>query len=577
MRLLKKIESSKSTQLLILSLIGFFYYWPSLLGGPTFIDDDGFIFEFIPLIKSQSPLIFWDYSGEYGRSWPLSYTVFWAIYKLVQDSYWVYKLINLSLHIFNSYLIISLFKKVFSQKIAIGAAIVYLIHPIQIETVSWIFQLNTILATSFFLLSYKAFLGFLDKKNVFLYASAIYLFLFSLLSKVSAIMLPILFLYHALRKYHSKKIYALILTAPFLTLSLYKGLEGTDALEGLDIDTRLSIDKKVDVSSPPSSVPTLASPPTKETIKKDPIVATPTKKVISQKASEKETLRESVQAEKTITPVIKETKKEKHNGSLKKIKILYASFSYYLSHFLIPVELSIIMPDVTELNILNILSWLFTACLIIFLLFKRKKIEKKSHLLILFLILSVIPIIGFIFIPFMNLSLVADHWFYLGMIPTSVLFIRAITELKNKHQTFALSLFLIIWSYQSLTYVHLFNDKFKLIEKAIKILPSDFSLRMELATALLEEDRLKDAQYVIEEALSKPIFKDNMFLLMQGGYIDRQLGDKEKLAQKIYQIGMIYIKRGDFEKAERMLNQLREITNKPNLIQSLESFLKKEN
>ncbi len=529
--MLKKLEESIFLQLLLLFGIGFIFYWPSLLGGVTFIDDNGFIFESLPMINSKTPFHFWDRSTSYARSWPLSYTIFWAIYQFAKTNYWVYKLINLILHILNSYLIIDIFKRWFSKNNLILAALIYLIHPIQIETVSWIFQLNTILATRFFLLSYKIFLLYLDKKNIFLYIVPLYLFLFSLLSKISAILLPFLFLMHAFKKNGWKNYLSWILVAPFFLLSLFVGLQSTKGVESLNLEKRLSVETNVS--------------------EKMELEITPSPTVISDS-------NQSI----AIFPEL-----------IKKVKVASVSFSYYIFHFFIPNQLSIIQSDITKINFKNLFSWIFSFLIFIFLVLNYFVFKLKLNqelFLSLFFIFAISPILGFVFIPFMNFSLVADHWIYLGMVPFAILAIVLLDKLKNNYKTFALILFFSFWSIQSLTYIHLFNHKYQLIERAIQMVPLDYRLHMELAMTLFKDKKLREAKEVIDSALKKPELANNIILLLQGAYFDRELDLKEELALKIHKLGIIYVGNRDKKNAKLMVEELKKINISKSLLNSLE-------
>ncbi len=533
MKLIQKLESSFYIQLFTLIIIALIFYWPSLLGGTIFIDDDGFIFKSAPMIESNNPLHFWDRSTSYARSWPLSYTIFWLIYQFAKTHYWIYKLINLCLHIFNALLITKVFKKLATNRQLMLAALIYLIHPIQIETVSWIFQLKTILATTFFLLSYQVFQLFLERRNIFIYTGALYLYLFSLLSIVSAVLLPVLILYETLKKFHYKSYLPWVIVLPFFLLSFRIGFDSSEAVSKLHLDERLSIDFN------------------KEVKPKSPAIHEETEK-------------------KKTAPLIKTVEK--------KIKIAFTNLSYYLSHFFFPVKLSIVQEDVTKTNLANITSWIFCACLLLFILLNYfiLKIEITTELyLFIFFLLSILPILGFVHIPFMNFSLVADHWIYLGMAPFCLLTVILFERINKSYKILITVFFVVFWSYQSLTYIHVFNHRYKLLERVITMSPHDYRFPMELATTLLKDKKLPQAQKVIEAALEKPPLKNNMTLLLQGGYIDRQLGDKQKLSKKIFQIGMIYIKNNEFEKATLMLEQLKEVSSDKNLISSLENSLKK--
>lgn len=79
---------------------------------------------------------------------------------------------------------------------ALLAASLFLIHPVQVESVAWISQRKTLLATLFFLLSYLLYARFADKGNRRTYILSLLAFTASLLSKSSGVGLPLLLLAH---------------------------------------------------------------------------------------------------------------------------------------------------------------------------------------------------------------------------------------------------------------------------------------------------------------------------------------------------------------------------------------------
>jgi hypothetical protein len=575
MVLIEKIERSKALQIIFFVVLGLIYFWPSLLGGPTFIDDDGFIFKSQRMIETTNPLIFWDRTTHYARSWPLSYTIFWVMYQFFANNFWLYKLTNLILHIFNASLLLNIFKSRTGFKLALTAATIFLIHPIQIETVSWIFQLKTILATTFALLSFNFFIYFLKRKDIFNYVSALYLFLFSLLSKISAILLPFVFMYQVFKKDKVKNYRAWLILLPFFALSLMTGLENIEAIKGLNLDERLAIElnekseKAPEVVVAEAEVEQIEEEPEPAGIEEEDLVA-------EQPVEEESSPIEEPESEENVTE--KEVTESKLPEFITKAKIISMSFSHYLLHFFFPLNLSIVQGDITEINIYNISAWILFAiliCLILLNIFIWKKDYREELQVLGVYILAVFPILGFVYIPFMNFSLVAEHWLYLGMIPLCFLVVLILNRLQSKKIKVVIgSLFIIFWSIQGLTYVHVFNHKYKLIEKAIEMAPRDYRFRMELATKLLNDKKTKEAQLVIEEALSVPELSNSMILLMQGGYIDRQLGNNEKLAEKIFKIGMLSLENGNVAQAKLMLEQLKEINSDPSLIEGLKNSLK---
>ena len=133
-----------------------------------------------------------------------------------------FHIMNILLHTLSVLVLFFLMKRLFADiKIAFFVALIFAIHPIQVESVAWISERKNLLFGLFFLLSlvqYKRYLERPNNKNLWL---SILLFVFSLLSKVTAISL--LFTLFALdyftkQDFKSKRIW--LIKLPYVVLSL---------------------------------------------------------------------------------------------------------------------------------------------------------------------------------------------------------------------------------------------------------------------------------------------------------------------------------------------------------------------
>lgn len=99
---------------------------------------------------------------------------------------------NLSLHFFNGILLYHICLKLDLQRLGAGlAAFIFLMHPIQVESVVWISQRKNVLSMFFFLISLRSYISFqIARKNAFwIYAISILAYSLSLLTKVAAVVL----------------------------------------------------------------------------------------------------------------------------------------------------------------------------------------------------------------------------------------------------------------------------------------------------------------------------------------------------------------------------------------------------
>lgn len=128
------------------------------------------------------------YVGNYAPLQMLSYMLDHALW-----GFWAggYLLGNLILHFCNGLLIYRLLLKLLPTRIAawFGAAI-FLVHPVQVETVAWISQRKNLLAMLFFLLAWECYLAYRDTGKKSIYTASLLMLLLALLSKSIAVIFP---------------------------------------------------------------------------------------------------------------------------------------------------------------------------------------------------------------------------------------------------------------------------------------------------------------------------------------------------------------------------------------------------
>ncbi len=137
-------------------------YWPAHHGG--FVLDDELLLVHNPMIKAHDGLYRYWLTKEALDYWPITNTTFWLEWRLWGMNTTGYHATNLILHIIDSLLIWLILKR-----LAIPwpwlAAMLFAVHPINVESVAWISQRKNVLALLFFLLSILWWLNAEDERK----------------------------------------------------------------------------------------------------------------------------------------------------------------------------------------------------------------------------------------------------------------------------------------------------------------------------------------------------------------------------------------------------------------------------
>ncbi len=192
-----KLNLSMLAGIAIIVLIAFIAYIPSISGG--FIWDDDLLITNNSLIRASDGLYpIWcttvpiDY-------WPVLNTTFWIEWRLWGKNPTGYHVVNLILHVLDALLIWLILRKL-SIPGAFLAAVIFAVHPVNVESVAWIAQRKNMMAMFFFLLSILWYLKIeilsprASSPLPLWYWLSLAAFILAMLSKGSVAVLPVLLL-----------------------------------------------------------------------------------------------------------------------------------------------------------------------------------------------------------------------------------------------------------------------------------------------------------------------------------------------------------------------------------------------
>ena len=183
--------------LLFLSAVTLALYWQAL--GNSFLiywDDNGYVTANIAIrgftwgnIKTAFSTF---YEGNYAPIQIISYMFDHAIWGLKPSGF---ILTNILIHTANGILFYFLLTRLSWHRLpACLAALIFLVHPVQVESVVWISQRKNLLSMMFFLLSLYSYILYYEKSEKLWgapYVSSMVFFILALLTKSVAVILPL--------------------------------------------------------------------------------------------------------------------------------------------------------------------------------------------------------------------------------------------------------------------------------------------------------------------------------------------------------------------------------------------------
>ncbi len=528
----------------------------SSLHADPFFDDYHFIFKSPAFVDAKNGFIFWDNQGISPRSWPLSYTVLWYLHVLFGEKYFLYRLVNLFLHALNTLLILKNFSVFFNRKIVFFAALIFLVHPMQIETLMWIFQMKTLLATTFFLLSMMFFWKQFQVRNNklrqgILYLTSILFFYFSLMSKSYFVLGFILyFCIYLNNKKECKR--ALLLIIPFIIIGFFSCYE---SVKGIII----------------------------EPIEKTALVKYFKSESIS-------FIKLNVSNKNVVSYLDNDDKKDlwiddqyfshhQEHVSSHLGYVMLANLQHYLEKLLFPINLSFLYNKLNYQTLQNHIKTLFVLVFIFFLLFRFISRDLLKSEIFIFFLISYIPISGIIYIPYFKYSFVADHWFYASIFPATVgiiSLVRKCSLFKFKGIYFLCSISVIVF-FLVLSGIHAqkFLYQERLFTYAVREVPGEYMLYSSLINLYKKNNNEHDIINLYRQALEQKALSNEMDLLNNLGALYREQGEREKLEQIVFSFFPFYFNLGycnvlqdlvkDFSQNEYFLKVVQGCNKKTNL------------
>ncbi|MGA8889962.1 MAG: tetratricopeptide repeat protein [Anaeromyxobacteraceae bacterium] len=198
----------------LIVLGGLVAWWPAFRAG--FVWDDRTLLLDSPLVRGPlAPIWLGTDAPDY---WPLTWTSFWAEWRLWGTDPAPYHALNVVLHLVASLLLWRLLRALRIPGAAV-AGLLFAVHPVAVESVAWVSERKNVLSGVFFFASLLAWARFDEGGRRREGVASLVLYLLALLAKTSVVMLPFVQLGIALWRRGTVTRRDLARTGPFFALS----------------------------------------------------------------------------------------------------------------------------------------------------------------------------------------------------------------------------------------------------------------------------------------------------------------------------------------------------------------------
>jgi hypothetical protein len=209
--------------ILIVTLLAF---WPTFFNGFTNWDDQ-YLVMWNPLVTELS----WDSVREMFSSFSVNHYLPLTLFSYALEFHFygwnplIYHVTNVMIHAINGILVFWLLMLLTEHEVgAVVGALLWLLHPLRVESVAWIAERKDVLSALFFLASLILYINYRrSEKRLHLWSCG-GLFLASLLCKATAVTLPVLFLAYDLVRDSTLTRRRLLEKRPMLFLSVLFGV-----------------------------------------------------------------------------------------------------------------------------------------------------------------------------------------------------------------------------------------------------------------------------------------------------------------------------------------------------------------
>lgn len=209
-------------QYLLLLAVTFFLYQHVISYGFVNFDDHLQVYDNIRIQHISLPQVKVLFTtATVGMYQPLTSLAFSVIYGFFSLNAGYYHLFSVILHFLNACLVFNLLNTIIKSKnSALILSLLFLTHPLTVESVMWVSATSTILYAFFFLAAAKVYISFIEKQKNSYYFLALVLFILGVLAKVQMItFLCFIFLIHWF--YKKLSLSNMLRMVPFIVIAVF--------------------------------------------------------------------------------------------------------------------------------------------------------------------------------------------------------------------------------------------------------------------------------------------------------------------------------------------------------------------
>jgi hypothetical protein len=424
----KKIGLKNILVLLTFLVVSLIIYYPTLKSDPLW-DDWVFLFKSWP-IKNVGPWEYWVW-GEHRRSWPVFFTTISLMYKTWGPHTLYYHLTSVFLYSCNGFLLYKVLKKLGGSNTFL-ITLLYLVHPLNFFTVSWIIQLKTIMCIFFFLISLWVFIDNQKSNSKYRHWISVFFFALSLLSKSAFAPIALLMVFYKERKR----------MMPYLVICAYSVLltSWTTHIKGIVRDVKVS------------------------------------SYFISESVAEEKLPKVLPYVRPTAPPL------EKAKDPLRPMVLSLNNFTRYSTYILYPNEVSLVNSK-TEVNysytelVSSLIALLISIAMISYYWKKKDYISLSGFA---FFLMALLPLTGIIYIPIFSYTNFIAYWLSVPVLGLAICLSRV--NFNQKAKQGIIIFFIGVFSYQTMMSSITTPNPVSMITKAIDISPNNYLVELILST-----------------------------------------------------------------------------------------------